>query len=65
MSQTLSAHSSARCYGLARVARVCGRSRVPASIAPSKRRRRTRSPVALARSGHVRTRNWPTISAGK
>ena len=63
MSQTLSP-SSARCYGLARVAR-CGRSRVPASIAPSKRRRRTRSPVALARSGHVWTRNWPTISASK
>src|SRR4249919_3938082 len=38
-----------------RALRVCGRSRVPASIAPSKRRRRTRSPVALARSGHVRT----------
>ena len=48
-----------------RALRVCGRSRVPASIAPSKRRRRTRSPVALARSGHVRTRNWPTISASK
>ena len=63
MSQTLSP-SSARCYGLARVARVC-RSRVPASIAPSKRRRRTRSPIALARSGHVRDRNWPTISASK
>ena len=42
-----------------RALRVCGRSRVPASIAPSKRRRRTRSPVVLARSGHVRTRNWP------
>src|ERR1700752_3283840 len=31
-----------------RALRACGRSRVPASIAPSKRRRRTRSPVALA-----------------
>ena len=29
-----------------RALRVCGRSRVPASIAPSKRRRRTRSPIA-------------------
>ena len=36
-----------------RALRACGRSRVPASIARSKRCRRTRSPVALARSGHV------------
>jgi len=62
MSQTLSPQCSllwldARC--------ACVVGRVPASIAPSKRRRRTRSPIALARSGHVRTRNWPTISASK
>ena len=43
--------------------RVCGASRVPASIALSKRRSRTRAPVALVRSGHVRTRNWQIISA--
>ena len=63
MSQTLSP-SSARCYGLARVARVWKVAR--ASVYRSlKETPPTRSPVALARSGHVRTRNWPTISAGK
>ena len=62
MSQTLSS-SLARCYGLARVARVW-KPRAPASIALARRRRRIRSPVALVRSAHVRTRNWPTISAG-
>ena len=63
MSQTLSP-SVARCYGLARVARVWTVSR--ASVYRSlKRRSRTRSPVALVRSAHVRTRNWPTISASK
>ena len=67
MSQTLSP-SSARGYGLARV-RACGRSRVPASIAPSKRRRRTRHRVALVRSANVRTLNWqsypPAIAASR
>ena len=50
--------SGASCPGLER-------SRAPASIALSKRRRRLRSPVALVRSAHVRTRNWQIISAGK
>ena len=36
----------------------------PASIALSRRRRRTRAPVALVRLAHVRTRNWQTTSAG-
>ena len=63
MSKALSP-SFACCYGLARVARVW-RSRAPASIALSKRRRRTRAPVALVRSAHVRTRNWQIISASK
>jgi hypothetical protein len=45
--------------------RARGASRVPASIALSKRRSRTRAPVALVRSAHVRTRNWQTISASK
>ena len=61
MSQTLSP-SLARCYGMARVARVW-KIRAPASIALSRRRRRTRSPVALVRSAHARTRNWQSISA--
>src|ERR1700683_4936335 len=43
--------------------RGCGRSRAPASIALSRRRHRTRSPVALVRSAHARTRNWQSISA--
>src|SRR5258705_9546882 len=38
-----------------RASRGCGRSRAPASIALSRRRRRTRSPVALVRSAHART----------
>ena len=42
-----------------------GRSRAPASTVLSKRRSRTRAPVALVRSVHVRTRNWQTMSAGK
>ena len=63
MSRALSP-SFARCYGLARVARVWKISR--ASVyALSNRRRRLRSPVALVRSAHVRTRNWQIISAGK
>ena len=60
MSQTLS--PSRPLLWLARVRAVVV-SR--AASCSSKRRRRTRSPVALARSGHVRTRNWPTISASK
>ena len=63
MSQTLSP-SVARCYGLARVARVWKISR-PASIALSKRRGRTRHRVALVRSAYVRTPNWQIISAVK
>ena len=47
-----------------RALRVCGSSRAPASIALSRRRRRTRVPVALVRLAHVRTRNWQTTSAG-
>jgi hypothetical protein len=56
MSQTLSP-SIARCYGLARVARVWKVPRATASIALSKRRNRTRSPVALVQSAPVRTQN--------
>ena len=63
MSQALSP-SFARCYGLARVARVWKISR--ASVYRSlKETRRTRAPVAPVRSAHVRTRNWQIISAGK
>ena len=55
MSQTLSP-SIARYYGLARVARVW---KVPrASVYRSlKETPRTRSPVALVQSAHVRTQN--------
>ena len=60
MSQTLSP-SLARCYGLARVARGVEDLRAPASIALSRRRRRTRAPVALVRLAHVR--RWQTTSA--
>ena len=63
MSQTLSP-SSARCYGLARVARVWSVSRASVYRSLNETPPNTSS-VALARSGHVRTRNWPTISAGK
>ena len=62
MSKALSP-SFVCCYGLARVARVWRFA--PASIALSKRRRRTRAPVAPVRSAHVRTRNWQIIFAGK
>jgi transposase len=48
-----------------RALRACGRSRAPASIAFSQRRSRTRAPVVVVRSAHVRTRNWQTISASK
>ena len=64
MSQALSP-SFARCYGLARVARVWKISRASVFIALSKTRRRTQSPVALVRSAHVRMRNWQIIFAGK
>ena len=62
MSQALSP-SFACCYGLARVARVWKISR--ASVYRSLKATRTRAPVALVRSAHVRTRNWQIISAGK
>ena len=63
MSQTLSP-SFARCYGLARVARVWKISR--ASVYRSlKETPPNTTPVALVRSAHVRTRNWQTISASK
>ena len=55
--------SVARCYGLARVARVW-RSRASV-LSRVKRRSRTRHRVALVRSAHVRTPNWQIISAGK
>ena len=42
---------------------ACGRSRAPASMLSQSPR--LRSPVALVRSAHVRTRNWQIISAGK
>ena len=58
MSRALSP-SFARCYGLARVARVWKLSRATV-YRFSNRRRRLRSPVALVRSAHVRTRNWQT-----
>src|ERR1700687_4286825 len=47
-----------------RASPACGRSRAPASIALSRRRRRTRSPVALVRSAHARTRNWQAVDLG-
>ena len=53
MSRTLSP-SFARCYGLARVARVWKISRASISLSPV-RRRQTRSAVALVRSEHVRS----------
>ena len=63
MSQTLSP-SSTRCYGLARVAHVWSVSR--ASVYRSLK---VTPPNTIARRpgpfGHVRTRNWPTISASK
>jgi Outer membrane efflux protein len=46
-----------------RASRACGSSRAPASIALSRRRCRTRSPVALVRSAHARTWNWRSTSA--
>ena len=55
--------SFARCYGLARVARVWKISR--ASVYRSLSKRRRLAPVAPVRSAHVRTRNWQIISAGK
>jgi DNA-binding phage protein len=63
MSQALSP-SFARCYGLARVARVWKISR--ASVYRSlKETPPNTSAVALVRSVHVRTWNWQTISASK
>jgi hypothetical protein len=63
MRQTLSP-SLARCYGMARVTRMWKVSR--ASVyRSSRRRRRTRSPVAVVRSAQARTRNWQSISASK
>ena len=64
MSRALSP-SFARCYGLARVARVwkyLARQRLSLSQRDAAE---LRSPVALVRSAHVRTRNWQIISAGK
>jgi DNA-binding phage protein len=61
MSRALSP-SFARCYGLARVARVWKISR--ASVYRSLKET-PQSPVALVRSAHVRMRNWQIIFAGK
>ena len=61
MSQALSP-SFARCYGLARVARVWKISR--ASVYRSLKETPP-NPSALVRSAHVRTQNWQTISASK
>ena len=62
MSQTLSP-SLARCYGMARVARVWTFSR--ASIYRSRKETppRIRAAVVLAQAAHARTRNWQSISA--
>jgi len=63
MSQTLSP-SVARCYGLARVARVWKVSR--ASVYRSLKETQPNTIVVVpVRSAHVRTWNWQTISAGK
>ena len=63
MSRALSP-SFARCYGLARVARVWKISR--ASVYRSLKETQPNTiPVAQVRSAHVRTRNWQIIFAGK
>ena len=64
MSQTLSP-SVARCYGLARVARVwkyLARQRLSRSQRDAAEHAHR---VALVRSAHVRTLNWQIISAVK
>ena len=61
MSRALSP-SVARCYGLARVARVWSISRASAYRALKE----TQPNTPLRRPGpHVRTPNWQIISAGK
>ena len=64
MSRTLSP-SFARCYGLARVARVWKVSR--ASVYRSLKETPPNTVVRRRgqRSAHVRTQNWQTISGGK
>jgi DNA-binding phage protein len=63
MSRALSP-SVARCYGLARVARVWSISRASAYRALKETQPNTPR-VALVRSAHVRTPNWQIISAVK
>ena len=63
MSRALSP-SFARCYGLARVARVWSISRASVYRALKETQPNTTA-VALVRSAHVRTPNWQIISAGK
>ena len=65
MSRALSPSFCSLLMPGARRTRVEDLARAKVSIALAKRRRRTRSPVALVRSAHVRTRNWQIISAGK
>ena len=64
MSQTLSP-SVARCYGLARVARVWSVSRASVYRSREELRSHTIARHVPVRSAHVRTRNWQAISAGK
>ncbi len=56
--------SVARCYGLARVARVWSISRASVYRALKETQPNT-PPRRLVRSAHVRTPNWQIISAGK